>query len=369
MSAPNDPAPTRPLTLGVNADGASSEVCQAAASALSQGQLVAMPTETVYGIAVRADDPDALERLRQAKGRPEHMPLTWHVGTRDALATFNKLRPLAERLADAYWPGPLTLVLEGVPKGLEAVAKDGCTGVRLPAHAATRQILASLDFPVVMTSANLHGQPSLGDAAALEAAMGSMLAIILDAGPSPLDEGSAILRLTPGHFDLLRPGLMDLDSLRRNAGLRLGFVCTGNTCRSPMAEGLARDLLERRLGSKQLADFGFEVSSMGVYANPGSGPSAHGVEVLAERGIDISGHRSQSVPLNELSSFDALFCLTQSHMQALLGALPPGGGKGIHLLDPEGRDVSDPIGGNRQDYEACAAMIHQAIQARAADWA
>ena len=213
------------------------------------------------------------------------------------------------------------------------------------------------------------GQATLADAQSLERELGTQLAMIVDAGPSPLAEGSAVLRLGRGSFELLRPGLMDLERLREVAGLRLGFVCTGNTCRSPMAEGLARHALEERLGTRNLTDFGFEVSSMGVYAGPGAPPSEHGVRVLSQRGIDIAQHRSQGVPFDRLGGFDALYCLTQSHRQALLSALPPGQGPAVELLDPEGRDVSDPIGGSLADYESCASMIARAIKTRLDHWA
>lgn len=369
MPAPSEPTSQPPLLRRVSTEGASRELIAEVRAALAQGQLVALPTETVYGIAARADDPRALERLRSAKGRPAELPLSWHVGSAEVLRSFAHLRPLAQRLAATYWPGPLTLVLEGVPSGLQAVAKQGWTGVRMPAQPTTLGILQALDFPVVMTSANHHGRACLGDAGSLERELGAHLALIVDAGPSPLAEGSAVLRLGHGCFELLRPGLMELEHLREVAGLRLGFVCTGNTCRSPMAEGLARHALEQRLETRKLTEFGFEVSSMGVFASPGAPPSEHGVRVLRRRGIDIAQHRSQGVPLDRLGGFDALYCLTQSHRQALLGALPPGQGQGIVLLDPEGRDISDPIGGSLGDYEACAAMIADAIEARLAHWA
>src|SRR5262245_806230 len=82
---------------------------------LQDDGLVAFPTETVYGLAVRADHDAALERLRELKGRPEDLPLTWHVGSSGALQRFERVSRMAVRLVERYWPGPLTLVLPGVP--------------------------------------------------------------------------------------------------------------------------------------------------------------------------------------------------------------------------------------------------------------
>jgi protein-tyrosine phosphatase len=174
-----------------------------------------------------------------------------------------------------------------------------------------------------------------------------------------------------GHFDLLRPGLLDLAELRQTAGLRIGFVCTGNTCRSPMAEGIARELVAARLEvpADRLADFGFEFLSMGVLGGSGAPPSQHAVDVLREQGVDISGHCSRPAVPHEIRALDRVYALTASHLDALRLLLPPGATRNCELLDPEGRDVSDPIGGPREDYERAAETIQRAVEARADDWA
>jgi protein-tyrosine phosphatase len=186
-----------------------------------------------------------------------------------------------------------------------------------------------------------------------------------------LGEASAVLRLGPGHFELLRPGLIDIEQLRRTAGLRIGFVCTGNTCRSPMAEGLARDLLSRRLEvpPERLGEFGFEVSSMGVLGGSGAPPSEHGVETLAARGIDISTHRSSPAVPQDIKALDLVLALTASHLDSLRLLMPPGGTRHCELLDPDGGDVPDPIGGSREDYERTADRIQKALERRLDDWA
>jgi len=335
---------------------------------LAGGELVALPTETVYGIAARADDPAALERLRVAKGRDPELHFTWHVPTRDAVEHFEELRPLARRLTERYWPGPLTLVLAGAPPGLEHVTRDGWTGVRLPAHRATQAFLEAVPFPVVMSSANRSGETPLSDAASVAETFGEELALVVDGGPARLREASGVLRLGRGHFELLRAGLLPVEDLRRVAGLRIAFVCTGNTCRSPMAEGLARDLLAQRLGGDPVG-FGFEVTSMGVAAGPGSPAARHAVDVLAQRGIDLAEHYSRPATLENLRALDHVYCLTRGHLEALRSLVPPGAARCFELLDPKGEDVPDPIGGSRRDYEDCAASILRSIELRAETWA
>jgi len=350
------------------------ELVELVRAKLARGAVLALPTETVYGLAARADAPAALERLRELKGRPAELTFTWHVGQRNVVERFAALRPLARRLAERYWPGPLTLVLSGVPKGLEGIARDGWVGVRLPAHAATAGLLVACDFPVVMSSANRHGEPALTRAEEVAARFGPALELVVDGGPSRLGESSGVLRVGPRHFELLRDGLLRIEDLRRTAGLVMAFVCTGNTCRSPMAEALARNLLGERLqaggkGQPSLAEFGFELSSMGLHAAPGAPASAGALTLMGERGLDLRQHGARMATPEALARCDRIYGLTEAHVEALRSLLPPGRASAVALLDPSARDVSDPVGGPRAAYERACADIERALRLRLDEWA
>jgi len=341
---------------------------------LARGALCALPTETVYGLAARADRPEALEALRVLKGRPSEITFTWHVAGRGAVEHFSELRPLTRRLAERYWPGPLTLVLRGVPAGLEGVARAGWTGLRLPAHAACAALLSACEFPVVMTSANPHREAPLTRAEDVAARFDGGLELVIDGGPSRLGEASGVLALGPGRFELLREGLLRLEDLRRTAGLRIAFVCTGNTCRSPMAEAMARRLLAERLqaeraGSAGIAEFGFELSSMGIFAAHGAPASVGAVEVMAERGINLRDHRSRAALPETLARSDRIYAMTAGHVEALRALLPPGRHPPFDLLDPAGADIADPLGGPRAAYQRSLADIERALRARLDEWA
>jgi L-threonylcarbamoyladenylate synthase len=346
------------------------DIAERVGAALRAGDVVALPTETVYGLAVRADDAAALARLAHLKQRDARQALTWHVGSAEALAHFEFPRAMVRRLAQRYWPGPLTLVLRGVPPGLERVASAGWTGVRQPAHAATAGLLAALEFPVVASSANLAGRTPLLAAADVAAAFGPGLAYVLDGGRARLGEGSVVLRLGAGHFDVLRAGIVDVASLRATAGRRVAFVCTGNTCRSPMAEGLARDAVARRLevAPERLGEFGFHFASMGVMAAADAPASPHAVSALAARDVDLSSHRSQPVVPEELADFDLVYTLTRRHLEALRALLPPGRAAHCTTLSPDGRDVPDPIGAPAEEYARTADAIAALLAERIDDW-
>ncbi len=379
---------TTPFTLG--------ETTAKVVALLEAGEVVALPTETVYGFAARADSPAALERLRGIKQRPQEMPLTWHVApenVEESLAAYGPqlpLRGLADRLIDCYWPGPLTLVLSGVPNRLEAVANNGSVGIRCPSHPFTESVLKRADFPVVMTSANLHGDaPALSaDQVASRFAGSKDLALLVDGGASLTRGASSVLQLGFRKFELLREGLLSIKDLRGAAGLRIGFTCTGNTCRSPMAEGLARLALSRalagcpnlfpstkagwaeakRIGTCDPADFGFQISSMGVAAYAGSPASEGSLIAAKEYGVDLSSHEAQRASLEAIEPLDIIYALTRSHAAALVGSLPPDYADRVRLIHPAGFDISDPIGGPIEVYRETAQQIQRCIEARLDQW-
>ena len=349
----------------------SADLVERVVALLREGAVVALPTETVYGLAVRADRADTVARLAELKGRPADRAFTWHVGSGvdEALSRFPEPWHSARRLARRYWPGPLTLVLHGVPEGLEPISRGGWTGIRCPAQPATQQVLGAAEFPIAMTSANVHGEAPLADAREIAQRWpGGAIELVVDAGPPRLGEASAVLQLGPRHFSLLRQGLLDEDKLRDAAGLRIGFVCTGNTCRSPMAEGLARRLLATRLGAANdaIERFGFEVASFGVFALPGAPAADEAVVVMRREGIDISGHHSRVAEPEALESFDVLYALTAGHLAALAERAPER--VVLDLLDPAGNDIPDPIGQGAAAYERTARTLRAALEARVAQW-
>jgi L-threonylcarbamoyladenylate synthase len=212
-----------------------------AARTLAEGGLVAFPTETVYGLGADATNPAAIARIYQAKGRPSFNPLIAHVHDLEAAQRIGRFGAPALALAEAFWPGPLTLVL---PKASDCPVADLATAgldtvaIRVPAHKVARQILRAFGGPVVAPSANLSGQVSPTTAAHVQSDLNGRIDLILDGGPVEVGVESTIV----GCFEetmLLRPGGVARDQIERVLGYKLkGAPDADHDTSQPLAPGM-----------------------------------------------------------------------------------------------------------------------------------
>jgi L-threonylcarbamoyladenylate synthase len=214
----------------------------AAARCLQSGGLVAFPTETVYGLGADAGNGEAVARLYAAKGRPAFNPLIAHVASREAAHTLAHFDAEAEKLAAAFWPGPLTLVLPKRPDcpvadlalaGLDSVA------VRVPAHPLAQALLAAFGGPVVAPSANRSGHVSPTSAAHVLADLRGRIDMVIDGGPCTVGVESTIVAcLGPslGEPTLLRPGGVAREDIERVLGHALNVAAASDD--APLAPGM-----------------------------------------------------------------------------------------------------------------------------------
>lgn len=354
----------------------------AALAALSSGALVGLPTETLYAIAARADSREALATLAQiGAGDATRRPFELHLGTPEQARPFGAvwLSPMV-RLIDRFWPGPLTLEVpasSAVPPALLASApaeERAWVGLRVPAPPSTRELLRRAPFPIAATSASSPGAPPAAHLAQLDPSMRAKLAVALeDASPS-LAQASTVLRIGPGRFEVRREGILSLEDLRRVAGRRVLIVCTGNTCRSPMAEVVLRARLAEHLGGKRAASdaqaramisqFGYVVESAGVSAAVGSGASPTADAAVRDLGLSLRDHQSRQLTTSMLSQFDQIYGLSDRHVATVQDWAD--GEIAVERLDPR-RDIDDPFGGPLPVYRRALAQIVEAVEARIAD--
>jgi L-threonylcarbamoyladenylate synthase len=194
-----------------------------AASAVRRGELVVLPTDTVYGIGADAFTPSAVTSLLEAKGRGRDMPVPVLVGTvRAANALVENLGPYGQDLVDSFWPGPLTLICR-VNRSLSWDLGDskGTVALRMPLHAVALDLLKEIG-PMAVSSANRSGAPAATTAAEAEKQLGDSVAVYLDGGPCDDNIPSTILDLTTAVPRLLRRGAVSVEKLR---GV-IGYVAT-----------------------------------------------------------------------------------------------------------------------------------------------
>lgn len=325
------------------------------AAAIVAGKTVVLPTETVYGFAATPENANA---LRELKGRATEHHFTVHIGNAGLAGIHD---PRAHRLIEAFWPGPLTIVL---PHG------DTTCGWRMPDHEFTRAVIdATRREGLVMTSVNRSGQPAANTATEVESAFGDAIDLLIADDPSEARPASTVVRLGDDGVTILREGSISADDLERCLATTILFVCTGNTCRSPLAEVIAKSEIAARLGMTpdELRAHGIDVQSAGVGAGPGAPASDGSLEAAREIGLDLSEHRSQPVTPDLLDRADAVLCLSDSHLAAITSFMPDVADR-VTLLDPAGSPIPDPFGGDLELYRATRDRIRECVLARVTEW-
>ncbi len=353
------------------------DAAAAGARALRAGKLVVFPTETVYGVGVDVSSPTAVGALRELKSRTDSQPFSVHIGRPANAARFlSNPAPLFRRLARKLWPGPVTLIVEEPsphetqaardlpPAQLAEIYWEGTVGLRCPAHPLCESLLGPDDLYVVATSANLRGAPPPTRADEALAALAGRVDLILDGGPARLGASSTIIELRGQEWKLQRIGTVDERMVRRAAQSVVLLVCTGNSCRSPMAEYLFRAELARRLNlpEAELERAGYRVASAGTMAYAGSPASSGTLRELARRGLDARNHRSQSLSVELIQQAERIYAMTPDHLAAV-AELVPGALAKLALVDGDA-PVTDPIGGGPEEYARCGDQLSAAIARR-----
>ena len=352
-------------------------------NALEAGKLVVLPTETVYGVAALASNENAVKRLLTAKGRAGDKPCTVAIHGLDMLKELvPELTPFQQRLARRCWPGPITIVIpvkqferfgdrlpENVKKAIISTdGKDVSVGFRVPNHPFTLELLKSLNEPIILSSANKSGEGDCFEPDEIAKSLGNTIDIIVEDGSVKDHKPSTVVFVGNSNYSILREGALSSGVIERLTAKIIIFVCTGNTCRSPMAEVLCRAMIAKKLGCPvdEVEKRGYVILSAGIAASDQSPASTGAQEAIRNRGLSLIDHLSQ--PLNEthIRFADKIYTMTRSHREAILSLWPEADTR-LTVLRTDDGDIADPYGGNLAQYENCAQQIERELIKRSGE--
>jgi len=355
------------------------DVVHLAVQALAEGSLVVFPTETDYVVAALARRSGAVERLAShAPMRPGEPRLSLAIkSVEEAIDWVPRLQGVGLRIARRCWPGPVMLLLADAhpeslvrrlpPSSAGAIVAADRLRVRVPGHPILASCMRLLAGPLVLA------EPTPSVAATAETCLegyrvsagGGLPELVIDDGRTRYAQPATVVEADGHGFRVVHSGIVPEETIRRLSSLFILLVCTGNTCRSPMGEGILRQLVAERLGCApaEVEGHGVVIASAGLSAWAGSRASAGAVEAMEEQGVDLSSHESQPLTESLVRQADLVFTMTGAHRAAILSRFPEVGGR-VSTLSQERADVLDPIGGDAETYRACARQIRSLLERR-----
>jgi len=360
--------------IDYSAPGDHRAVVHAALDASREPQLVGLPCESGYLLATSTENAPAVARLIEL-ARTVDRPLNLCLSEAGQIEDYvEQVSPQALRLAQRSWPGPVILEFEptsrwgGPPLAAPLMTHFESHALRFASFGHPLQIGLSrvlrMPFVAVEMPAPSGGSWAAADGLELAQKWGEQIGLIVNAGFVSCPQGATVVHFArSGEWSISQSGVYSEAQIAQLMAKLVLFVCTGNTCRSPLAEGLFRSLLCQRLecAEDELIRRGFMVSSAGVAAFPGAPASPETLDILREEGVDLADHSSQPVTEQLVAWADMILAMTSRHHSAVTGAFPQSSSK-VEQICVDGYDIADPIGGDYSVYAECRDQIRQCLE-------
>lgn len=363
--------------IKIDAANIDSTKIKEAAGLIDAGKLVAFPTETVYGIGCRVEN-KSLAELDKIKGRSPEKCYTLHIADKGEVKKYiPTISFRAQKLIKNAWPGPVTIVFELGDEDIEKQQSslereifenlyyaDNSIGIRCPDDKIASQLLQVTRYPVIAPSANAAGkEPAVNAEEVLEYFSGQ-IDLVIDGGDYRYKKSSTVVKIGKKGMEILREGVYSREKLAKLSEVKFLFVCTGNTCRSPMAYGLFQKYLAEKLQCKvdQLEEKGYKTFSAGTMGIVGAPATLEAITACAAKEIDIQNHKSTALSKQLIEECDFIFTMAQIHYERIIELCPEAANKCVLLAVD--KNIPDPIGQQQEVYNKCADMIEDAVKKR-----